>query len=253
MPAVRVLSDPVCFERPDNEEVKWENPSDNSGDTESFSSGQEPMPNPKSPNKSSAEISVTVTFTPTELAQLEAFAALHGEAVAAFIGRAALEATNITSASKIARRSANDTGALWLSESLADATKVEVSTDLFAPVAADTVAADAREEPETAALVPEVKRGVLGEQSRLAKGHGIVWEIRQALGRERVHGLGWTREQLAFVLKLSIVGVRKMEHLGTSPLKSLESRKALLNLAKTLENPGAEIVAYIEREEAALE
>ena len=79
-----------------------------------------------------------------------------------------------------------------------------------------------------------------------------MWEIRQALGRERMHGLGWTREQLAFVLKLSVVGVRKMEHLGTTPIKSLEARKALLGLAKTLENPSIEICTYIEREEAAL-
>jgi hypothetical protein len=49
-----------------------------------------------------------------------------------------------------------------------------------------------------------------------------------------------------------VVGVRKMEHRGTSPLKSLESRKALLNLAKTLENPSPEIAAYIAAEVAAL-
>lgn len=49
-----------------------------------------------------------------------------------------------------------------------------------------------------------------------------------------------------------VVGVRKMEHLRTTPVKSLESRKALLNLAKTLETPDEEIVAYIEREEAAI-
>ena len=79
-----------------------------------------------------------------------------------------------------------------------------------------------------------------------------MWDIRQALGRERVHGLGWTREQLAFVLKLSVVGVRKMEHLGTSPIKSLEARNKLLELAKLLGNPGAEICAYIEAEEKAL-
>ena len=79
-----------------------------------------------------------------------------------------------------------------------------------------------------------------------------MWEIRQALGRERVHGLGWTREQMAFVLKLSVVGVRKMEHLGTSPIKSLEARKKLLELAKLLKEPGAEICAYIETEEKAL-
>ena len=80
-----------------------------------------------------------------------------------------------------------------------------------------------------------------------------MWEIRRALGRERVHGLVWTREQLAFMLKLSVVGVRKMEHLGTTPVKSMESRKALLGLAKTLENPTPEIATYIEAEEVALD
>ena len=57
---------------------------------------------------------------------------------------------------------------------------------------------------------------------------------------------------LAFVLKLSVVGVRKMDYLGTSPMKSLKSRKSLLNLAKMLEKPGVEICVYIEAEEAAL-
>jgi hypothetical protein len=54
------------------------------------------------------------------------------------------------------------------------------------------------------------------------------------------------------VLKLSSVGVRKMEHQGTSPVKSLVARKALLELAKALENPSPEILGYIEREESAL-
>jgi hypothetical protein len=49
-----------------------------------------------------------------------------------------------------------------------------------------------------------------------------------------------------------VVGVRKMKHLGTSPVKSLEARKKLLELARLLENPGAEICAYIEREESAM-
>ncbi len=44
-----------------------------------------------------------------------------------------------------------------------------------------------------------------------------------------------------------------MEHLGTTPVKSLESRKTLLGLARALEKPSAEIAAYIEREEAALQ
>lgn len=67
-----------------------------------------------------------------------------------------------------------------------------------------------------------------------------------------LHGLGWTWEHLAFVLKLSVVGVRKMEHEGTTPIKSLEARKKLLELTKALEKPTPEICAYIEREEKAL-
>jgi hypothetical protein len=67
-----------------------------------------------------------------------------------------------------------------------------------------------------------------------------------------VHGLGWTREHLAFVLGLSVVGVRKMEHMGTTPVKSMEARKKLIELARLLKNPSEEIAAYIEKEEVAL-
>jgi hypothetical protein len=81
----------------------------------------------------------------------------------------------------------------------------------------------------------------------------LIYRIKPGAGRDRVHGLGWTREKMAFVLKLSVVGVRKMEHLGTSPIKSLEARKKLPELAKLLREPGAEICAYIETEEKALE
>lgn len=200
------------------------------------------MPAPKNPNTQNTEI--TLTFTAPELAQLEAFAALHGEPVAAFVHRAALEAAHIAHTKKSAENRVDDTGALWLTEGLADAPEAE-GPDLFAPV-------DDSQEPEVVETEPTLKRGVAGEPSPLAKGHGPVWEVRRALGAERVHGLGWTREQLAFVLKLSVVGVRKMEHLGTSPVKSLESRKTLLGLAKTLEKPTPEICAYIEWEEAAL-
>jgi hypothetical protein len=42
-----------------------------------------------------------------------------------------------------------------------------------------------------------------------------------------------------------------MEHLGTSPIKGLEVRKKLLELAKLLEQPGAEIAIHIEAEEKA--
>ena len=101
--------------------------------------------------------------------------------------------------------------------------------------------------------VPLAKRCVTGEPSKFARGEGPVRDIRHALEGERGHGLGWTREQMAFVLKLSVVGVRKMEHLGTSPIKSLEARRKLLERTKLLEQPGAEIFAYIELEEKVLD
>ncbi len=214
-------------------------------DTEVPSSCRQPMPAPKNP---SPQIAIALTFTAPELSQLEAFATLHGTTVAAFVQKAALKAAHIAPNKKSPEGRANALGALWLTDDFSDATeaKEEAKTpDPFAP-------GDARPEKVAVAPAPTAKRGVVGEQSALAKGHGLVWEIRRALGRERVHGLGWTREQLAFVLKLSVVGVRKMEHLGITPVKSLESRRALLGLAKTLENPTPEIVAYIEREEEAL-
>jgi hypothetical protein len=184
---------------------------------------------------------ISLSFTSSELSQLEAFASLHGVSLQAFVKSAALDTAQITSAKGSAKKSVPDTGGLWRSETFADTPEPDEKTvDVFATA----------NEPETA--TPVAKRGVTGEQSKFARGQGPVWEIRQALGRERVHGLGWTREQLAFVLKLSVVGVRKMEHLGTSPIKSLEARKKLLELAKLLREPGAEIAAHIEREEKAL-
>ena len=45
-----------------------------------------------------------------------------------------------------------------------------------------------------------------------------------------------------------MVGVRKMEHLGTSPIKTLKGRKALFILAKTLGKPGVEIANYVTAE-----
>lgn len=184
---------------------------------------------------------ITLTFTAAELLQLEAIAALHGVSVSAFVQSAALEAAHITPINKDAP--AGD--ALWMNESSAENSAKEVMPDLFAP-------AEVREELPIAQASPSVKRGVPGEPSRLAKGYGPVWEIRRALGEQRVHGLGWTREHLAFVLKLSVVGIRKMEHLGTAPVKSVEARRSLLDLAKLLENPSPEIAAYIETETALL-
>ena len=187
---------------------------------------------------------ITLSFSLGEISQLEAFASLHGVSLSAFVKSAALDAAHI--ATSPAKKSAPDPSALWMSKEFADtAESKENTSDLFAPI-------DAIDEPD-AATAPVAKRGVTGEQSKFARGMGPVWEIRQALGRERVHGLGWTREQMAFVLKLSVVGVRKMEHLGTSPIKSLEARKKLLELAKLLNEPGAEICAYIEAEEKTLD
>ena len=190
---------------------------------------------------------ITLSFTASELSQLEAFAALHGVTVSAFVKSAALDAAQIASGPANKGRTPR-TDALWMSEAFVGTIQPQglkpaddERLDLFAPI--DT---------SSAAPVSVAKRGVTGEPSKFARGTGPVWDIRQALGRERVHGLGWTREQLAFVLKLSVVGVRKMEHLGTSPIKSLEARRKLLELSKLLEQPGAEICAYIEREEKTL-
>jgi hypothetical protein len=203
-------------------------------------------PIPSAPNPE-----VTLTFTATEISQLEAVASLHGESVQAFVQRAALEAAKVSSYSAAKKGAKQNTGgadALWLTESLTDISesKATEAADLFAPVADQP-------DPDVAEpTAPVADRGVVGEPSKLAKGKGLVWEIRRALGRERLHGLGWTREHLAFVLKLSVIGVRKMEHEGITPIKSLHARKTLLDLAKALEKPNEEICAYIEREERAL-
>jgi hypothetical protein len=189
---------------------------------------------------------ISLSFTANELSQLEAFASLHGVPIPAFVKGAALDAAHITSAKGSAKKSAPDTGGLWMSEAFADAPEPDEKTD-------DPLApARGANAPEAVKEAPVAKRGVTGEPSKFARGQGPVWDIRQALGRERVHGLGWTREQMAFVLKLSVVGVRKMEHLGTAPVKSMEARRKLLDLARLLNEPGEEICAYIEREESAL-
>jgi hypothetical protein len=48
------------------------------------------------------------------------------------------------------------------------------------------------------------------------------------------------------------MGVRKMEHLGATPIKNLEARKKLLELSKLLTEPSEAIGDYIEREEKTL-
>jgi hypothetical protein len=201
---------------------------------------------------------ITLSFSPNELSQLEAFAALHGVSLSAFVKSAALDAAQITTGPAKKGRTPS-TDALWMSEPFVGTIQPQglkpddEGLDRFAPI--DT--SDGAQEPETveeasSVAAPVAKRGVAGEPSKFARGTGPVWDIRQALGCERVHGLGWTREQMAFVLKLSVVGVRKMEHLGTSPVKSLEARMKLLELSKLLENPSGTIAAYIEKEEKAL-
>lgn len=207
------------------------------------------MAAPQNPKTQKTELALTLTAP--ELAQLEAFAALHGQSIAAFAQRVALEAASAAPPkTNSAKSRESDTGALWLTEDFSGAPEAR---DKLSPFTVADAPVNAQKELESVGSgAASVKRGVAGERSNLAKGHGPVWEVRRALGRERVHGLGWTREQLAFVLKLSVVGVRKMEHLGTSPVKSLEARQKLLGLAKTLAQPGAEIAAYIEREEAVL-
>jgi hypothetical protein len=59
--------------------------------------------------------------------------------------------------------------------------------------------------------------------------------------------------QLAFILKLSIVGARKMEQIRTTTFQSLGARNALFSLAKTLDKPSLTIAADIEREKVILE
>jgi hypothetical protein len=38
-----------------------------------------------------------------------------------------------------------------------------------------------------------------------------------------------------------------MEHMGTTPVKSMDAQRKLLELAKLLTDPGEEIAAYIEK------
>lgn len=211
------------------------------------------MTAPKSPNPA-INPAITLTFTAQELSQLEAFATLHGLTLTEFVHRAALDAAHIAPCAP-SQKIAPDDSALWMSESFfgapdEGAPDEEAAPDLFAPVDAVEAPQNGEETPPT--IPTPLKRGVVGEPSQLARGKGPVWEIRRALGQERVHGLGWTREQLAFVLKLSVVGVRKMEHNGTTPIKSLEARKNLLNLAQTLQAPTPEIAAYVEAEAGAI-
>jgi ribosome-binding protein aMBF1 (putative translation factor) len=66
------------------------------------------------------------------------------------------------------------------------------------------------------------------------------------LGKERLHSLGWTREHLAFVLKLSVVGVRKLEHEGKAPVKSKLAREQLLELAKAIKELNEVVKRFME-------
>jgi len=193
---------------------------------------------------------VTVTFSAKELEQLEAVASLHDLYVNEFIHRAALEAAHITSAPK----SRKEPETSWLTDAFSPE-PVDAPTPAKAAKPAKQVYSS-KPEPQPAEETEKeesgpAKRGVVGEQSSLAKGSGPVWDIRQALGQERLHGLGWTREHLAYVLKLSVVGVRKLEHEGKSPVKSLVARQQLLGLAKALKEPTPAILEFIEQEEAA--
>jgi ribosome-binding protein aMBF1 (putative translation factor) len=60
---------------------------------------------------------------------------------------------------------------------------------------------------------------------------------------------GWRREHLAFVLKLSVVGVRKLEHVGMAPVKSNVAREKLLELAKAIKEPNEVVKRLIEENE----
>jgi hypothetical protein len=201
---------------------------------------------------------VTVTFSTKEMEQLEAVASLHDLYVPEFIHRAALEAAHIAPASK----SRKEPEVSWLTEDFtpdAVAPSAVHSSSTAKQLAPTAPPAQPQSRPAAAPLEEEVsatpanaKRGVVGEQSSLAKGSGPVWEIRQALGQERLHGLGWTREHLAYVLKLSVVGVRKLEHEGKSPVKSLVARQQLLGLAQAIKEPTPSILEFIKNEEAAL-
>ncbi len=192
---------------------------------------------------------IAVTFSGHELAQIEAFATLHGESIAAFVRNAALMQAQVTP--KIAAPSKAD--ASWMEESFAgNPAPGFLAEELFAPQSLQPAGKQASSSAPIldATAVSNRNRGTAGVASTLARGSGLVWEIRQSLARERVHGLGWTREQLAFVLKMSVVGVRKMEHLGKTPSKNPESRRALLTLAQTLESPSLAIAAWIASETA---
>lgn len=194
---------------------------------------------------------ITLSFSAGELAQIEAFSALHGVSALDFIRGAALSAAQI--APKAQQQPDGDTS--WLTETASpsvpevDLWALETSpakTAETSPRAITTLRATTNDQNLSQ------NRGTVGVASTLAKGSGPVREIRQALGNERVHGLGWTREQLAFVLKMSVVGVRKMEHLGKTPNRNLESRRSLLALAQTLRHPSDAIVSFIASETAAL-
>jgi hypothetical protein len=213
--------------------------------------------------KPTQNIEVTVTFSAKEMEQLEAVASLHDLYVPEFIHRAALEAAHIAPALK----GKQEPEVSWLTDDFA--VEVEEKPTVKTAVAKPAIpakqvyssSAPAKEKPravdtfskeESSDTSTPAKRGVVGEQSSLAKGSGSVWEIRQALGQERLHGLGWTREHLAYVLKLSVVGVRKLEHEGKSPVKSLVARQQLLGLAKAIKEPTPSIIEFIKSEEAAI-
>lgn len=201
------------------------------------------------PAKLSQNHEITLSFSADEIAQIEAFATLHGVSVGQWMHGAVLSQAQITPKA----RPATGFGAGWLSESSAASGEARTD-DLFALDAPESLQNPRKSvdspppNPETQTPISNSNRGTAGIASTLARGSGPVWEIRQALARERVHGLGWTREQLAFVLKMSVVGVRKMEHLGKTPNKSLEARRNLLALAQTLQSPTPDIAAFIERE-----
>lgn len=208
--------------------------------------------------KSPRNLEITLTFSADELAQIEAFSALHGVSTDEFIRDAARSAAQI----KGETPSKVSSVASWMTET---ASSEELVRDLFAPEvsppakpqitnqkSAVTLSSSALSSSDSNPQTTPKSRSMAGVASTLARGSGPVWEIRQALGQERVHGLGWTREQLAFVLKMSVVGVRKMEHLGKTPNKSLEARRSLLTLAQTLQHPTPAITVFVAGETAAL-
>ncbi|PQV63502.1 hypothetical protein B1R32_11163 [Abditibacterium utsteinense] len=214
------------------------------------------------PVKSPSNLEISVTFSASELAQLEAFSALHGVSIAEFVHRAALLAAQITQKPQ-SQTSDNS----WMTETLAQSSveemfAIEASPEKVKKASNSTAASPLKTQAifstqnelssEARGEISTKNRGTTGVASTLARGSGPVWNIRQALGKERVYGLGWTREQLAFVLKMSVVGVRKMEHVGKAPSKSLEARRSLLTLARALEKPTVEIAAFIASEASHL-